>query len=174
MEIENKHSSRPVGGAETGSQGGEDLCCRGRTKTGRVWRQAVWPLADPAAPHSHTDKLDKRRGAKQTTQPRALARGNKASNLWWKTPVGVGVTAGETPSLTGEVLGETHRGLGHAQVHPLGNQHQRGPVWLWVAEWKIEIRWRGERAPLLPLGPSPLYSIPAQRPPQGTPRAPPL
>ena len=35
-----------------------------------------------------------------------------------KTPVGVGAAAGETPSLTGEVVGETHRGLEHAQAHP--------------------------------------------------------
>ena len=36
-EIKNKHSSRPVGGAEMGSQGGEDSRCRGGTKTGGVW-----------------------------------------------------------------------------------------------------------------------------------------
>ena len=48
--------------------------------------------------------------------------------------MGVGAAAGETPSLTGEVVGETHGGLGHAQALPLRNQHQRGPVRLWVAE----------------------------------------
>ena len=42
--------------------------------------------------------------------------------------VEVEVAAGETPSLTGEVVGEIHRGLERAQAHPLGNQHQRGPV----------------------------------------------
>ena len=36
-EIKNKHSSRPVGGAETGSQGGQDSCCHGGTETGGVW-----------------------------------------------------------------------------------------------------------------------------------------
>ena len=35
-EIKNKHSSRPVGGVETGSRGGEDSRCRGGTETG--WR----------------------------------------------------------------------------------------------------------------------------------------
>ena len=104
--------------------------------------------------------------AEPTVQPRAPARGNKASNLWLKTPVGVEVAAGETPSLTGEVIGETHRGLECAQAHPLGNQHQRGRVWLWVSEWKTEIRRRVRRAPLLPLGPSPTYSVTAQRPDQ--------
>ena len=69
--------------------------------------------------------------------------------------MGVGAAAGETPRLTGEIVGETHRGLEHAQAHPLGNQHQRGPISLWVAEGVTEIRWRVEQAPLLPLSPSP-------------------
>ena len=42
--------------------------------------------------------------------------------------MGVGAAAGETPSLTGEVVGETHRVLEFAQAHPLRNQHKRGPV----------------------------------------------
>ena len=42
----------------------------------------------------------------QTMQPRVPARGNKASNLWLKTPVGVEAAVGETPSLT-EFVGET-------------------------------------------------------------------
>ena len=42
--------------------------------------------------------------------------------------MGVGAAAGETHSLTGEVIGETHRGLGRAQAHPFGNQHHRGPI----------------------------------------------
>ena len=33
-----------------------------------------------------------------------------------KTPMGVEVAAGETPNLTGEFVGETHRVLGH--THP--------------------------------------------------------
>ena len=45
-----------------------------------------------------------------------------------KTPVGVEAAAGETPSFTGKVIGETHRGLERAQAHPLGNQHQMGPI----------------------------------------------
>ena len=76
--------------------------------------------------------------------------------------MGVGAAAGETPSLTGEIVGETHRGLECAQAHPLGNQHQRGPILLWVAEAVPAILWRVERVPLLPLGPSPTYSITVQ------------
>ena len=63
--------------------------------------------------------------------------------------------AGETPSIMEEVVGETHRGLECAQAHPLGNQHQRGPVSLWVVEGVTKSRHRVEQAPLLPLGPSP-------------------
>ena len=36
-EIKDKHSSRPVGRADMGSQGREDLHCRGGTETGGVW-----------------------------------------------------------------------------------------------------------------------------------------
>ena len=42
--------------------------------------------------------------------------------------MGVKVAAGKTPSLTGEVVGETHRGLEGVQAHPLGKQHQKGPM----------------------------------------------
>ena len=40
-----------------------------------------------------------------------------------ENPLGVEEAAGETPSLTGEFVGETHRGLERTQAHPLGNQH---------------------------------------------------
>ena len=36
-EIKDEHSSTPLGGAEKGSQGGEDLRCHGGTKNGGVW-----------------------------------------------------------------------------------------------------------------------------------------
>ena len=97
--------------------------------TGQARRQLAdptrWWLADAVAPHSCIDRLGGTGGAKK---PRAPAQGNKASNHLVKTPVGVEAAAGETPSLTGELVGETHRGLEHAQAHPLGNQHQRGPM----------------------------------------------
>ena len=47
--------------------------------------------------------------------------------------MGVEAAVGETPGLTGEFIGETHRGLERAQAHPPGNQHQKGPLCLWVA-----------------------------------------
>ena len=42
--------------------------------------------------------------------------------------MGVEEAAGETSSLTGEVVGETHRGLERAQAHPPRKQHQKGPI----------------------------------------------
>ena len=38
-EIKKKLSSRPVGGAETGSRAGEDLGGRGGTESGGVWNK---------------------------------------------------------------------------------------------------------------------------------------
>ena len=45
-----------------------------------------------------------------------------------KIPVGVEAAAGETPSLMGEFVGETHRVTECTQAHPLGKQHKRGPI----------------------------------------------
>ena len=64
---------------------------------------------------------------------------------------------GETPSLTGEFTGETNRVLECTQTHPLGNQHQKGPICLWVAEEVTESQPRAEQAALFPL--RPLYHI---------------
>ena len=116
-EIKKKHSSRLVGGAETGSQGGEDLQQGGGCQTQRGG--GLWSRVGKAAAGQRGSSWWTRW---QTSQPRAPAQGNKASNLWFKTPVGVEAAVGETPSLTGEVVGETHRGLEHAQAHPLGKQ----------------------------------------------------
>ena len=44
-----------------------------------------------------------------------------------KTPVGVEVAAGETPSLTGEFVGETHSVLERTQTHPPGEAAPEGP-----------------------------------------------
>ena len=63
--------------------------------------------------------------------------------------------AGETSSLTGEFVGETHRVLEYTQDHPLGNQHQKGPICLWVEEEVTERSPRAEQVPLVPLGPLP-------------------
>ena len=91
--------------------------------------QEVWQLADPVAPHLLIDRPGVTVGERSRPRnPGLQRRGNKASNLCLKTPVGVEVAAGETPSLTEEVIGETHRGLEHAQAHPLGKQQQRGPI----------------------------------------------
>ena len=91
-DLKKKHSPRPVGGAEMGSQGGEGSQQGGGWRTqrgGGLWRgHARLQLADPtrwwlaatAAPHSCIDKPGGMEGGgKQTSQPRAPAWGNKAS-----------------------------------------------------------------------------------------------
>ena len=65
--------------------------------------------------------------ARQTTQCRVPAQGNKASKPLTEKPMGV-EAAGETPSLAGELIGETHRVLEHLQNHPPRNQHQKGLI----------------------------------------------
>ena len=72
--------------------------------------------------------------------------------------MGVEVAAGETPSLTGEFIGETHRVLERTQTHPPGNQHQKGPICLWVVEEVTESWQRPEQVALFPLRPLPTYS----------------
>ena len=63
------------------------------------------------------------------------------------------VAAGEIPSLTVGFVGETHRVLECTQTHPPGNQHQKGPIYLWIAGEVTESRPRAEHAALFPLGP---------------------
>ena len=80
--------------------------------------------------------------------------GNKTSKPLTEKPVG-GEAAGETPSLTGELVGETHRVLEHTQTHLPGNQHQKGPICLWVVEEVTGSQLRCKQEALFPLGPLP-------------------
>ena len=61
----------------------------------------------------------------------------------------------ETPRLTGEVVGETHRVPEGTQTHPPANQHQKGPLCFWVAREVTESWPRAEQASLFPIGPLP-------------------
>ena len=76
--------------------------------------------------------------------------------------MGVEVAAGETPSLTGELVGETHRVLERTQTRPPGNQHQQGLVCLWEEGEVTENRQRAEQVALYLLGLSPTYSVTEQ------------
>ena len=58
---------------------------------------------------------------------------------------------GETPSLTGESFREIHRVLERTQTHPPGNQHQKGPIFLWVVREVTESWPRDEQEGLFPL-----------------------
>ena len=60
--------------------------------------------------------------------------------------------AGETPSLTGEFVGETHRVLEYIEAHTCGNQHQKGPICLWVAGEVTESWLRAEQVAFFSLG----------------------
>ena len=99
----------------------------------------------------------------QTKQPRVLAWGNKASKPLTENTC-FEAAGGETPSLTGEFAGETHRVLEHTQTRPPGNQHQKGPICLWLVEEVTESWLRAEQVPLFPLWPLPIYSTTTQWP----------
>ena len=70
-------------------------------------------------------------------------------NLWGA------VVAGETPRHIQEFVGETHRALECTQTQPPGNQHQKGPVYLWVAGEVTESQLRAKQLALFPLRPLP-------------------
>ena len=79
--------------------------------------------------HIHAQiNLEEQSGSETDRATPGLQCGEVSLKPLIENPFGVEAAVGETPSLTGEFIGETHRGLERAQVHPLGNQHQRGPV----------------------------------------------
>ena len=69
--------------------------------------------------------------------------------------MGVEAVVVETPNLTGEFIGETHRVLEHTQADLPRNQHQKGPICLWVVGEVTESQQRVEQVALIPLGPLP-------------------
>ena len=80
--------------------------------------------------------------------------GNKASKPLAVKFCGF-VAAGETPSLTWEIIEETHSVLECTQKHPPGNQHQKNPICLWVAGEVTESWLRAKQGALFPLRPLP-------------------
>ena len=103
---------------------------------------------------------------RQTPQPRVIQK-RKPQKLWLQKPVGVAV-AGETPSLTGECIGETHRVLECTQTHPPKNQRKKGPICLYVAGEVTESQRRATQVALFPLRPLPKYSATIRK--RGLPR----
>ena len=78
----------------------------------------------------------------------------KASKPLAEKYVGIAVP-GETASLTGEFVGETNQVLECTQTYPPGNQHQKGPIYLWVVGEVTEILRRAEQMELFSQGPLP-------------------
>ena len=66
--------------------------------------------------------------------------------------MGVQAAAGETPSLRGEFVAQTHRVLECTQTHPPWNQYQKGLVCFWEAGKVTESQQRVEQVVLFPLG----------------------
>ena len=101
--LRKKHSPRSDGGAETAAR-----------RRGLMARQQ---LEDRAVPHSSAVKLGGTTGERNrpTTQGSSTGKLSLKSSdwkhlwrLWWR---------GQMPSLTGELVGETHRALECTQTH---------------------------------------------------------
>ena len=89
-------------------------------------------------------------GSKKDPQPKAPAWGNKASKPLTVKHCG-GCGSGRNSQSLGEFIRETHRVLEHTPW----NQHQKGPISLWVVEEVTENLPRAEQMELFPLGPLP-------------------
>ena len=94
-------------------------------------------------------------------QPRVPVWGNKASKPLIKKTMGV-AAVGETPSLTGDFIGETHRVLVHRQTYLLRNQHQKGSICLPVVGVMTSSQLRVESWHCSLLDPFPTYSTTMQ------------
>ena len=100
--------------------------------------------------HLRADKAGGTTGMRQTMQLRVLAW-EKPQNLWLKKPMGV-VVVGETPSLTGEFIGETHRVLECTQTHtPTQESAPEGPNLLGSRGEVTESQQRAQQEALFPL-----------------------
>ena len=120
--LKKKHSFKLLGGAGMGSQGWgrrEDTqqCSVGRPGPTRWW------LADWLVPRLH---------ARQTTQPRVPAREKKALKLM--TTKTCGDCGGRSNSQPHRRVGWRDPQSPRMYTNPLGNQHQKGPICLWVME----------------------------------------
>ena len=88
----------------------------------------MWWLVERAIPYLHANKLGRTIGKRdRLCNQEFQCREIKSQNLGLYEPVEIAV-AGETPSLTGEFFGDTHRVLECMQAHPLGDQHWNGPI----------------------------------------------
>ena len=81
-------------------------------------------------------------------------QGNKASKPLTEKICG-GCPSGRNSQSTGEFLGKTHRVLECTQTHLSRNQHQKGPICLWVVGEMTESWPRAEQVALFPLRPLP-------------------
>ena len=142
-----------------GSWGGEDLWQGGGWRT----RRPRWQLADQQSHIPMQTNQEEQLGSKTDCTNPGFQHGEiKPQNLWLWKPVGI-AAVGETPSLTGEFIGETHRVLEGTQTHPPGNQHQKDLICLWVVGevtecWRKPSKWHCSLS-----DPSPTYSTTMQQ-----------
>ena len=163
--------SQQRSGWQTG-QGGNWL-----TRWGSGRRPDRQWLQEQAVPHLCAEKQGGTTGEQDRLRNPGFQCGEiKPQNLWLKKPVRV-EEVGETVGLTGEFIGETHRVLQHTKNYSPGNQHQNGPISLWVVVEVTESQPRAQQAALFLLEPLPQRQCQCSGfplPHRQTPKAPPL
>ena len=92
-------------------------------------------------------------------QPRVPVWGNKASKPMTEKTCRGCRGGRNTPSITGECVGETNRVLECTQTHPPRNHHQKGPICLWVKEEVTESHREPSKRHCSLSDPSPTYSV---------------
>ena len=121
---------------------------------------ARW-LVDQVVPHLRADKSGGATGEQDRWHnPEFQHRETKPQNLWLKKLVGV-EAAGETPSLTGNFVGETHRVLEHTQAHPVISTRKAQFACGQQRKW-LKASWELNKQHCSLSDPSPIYSFTTQ------------
>ena len=145
-ELKKKYSFRQAGGADTGSWV-ERTHGNMAAGQGNSWKSGQSHICMQI-------KQEEQLGSKtdHTNQGSSMGKQNlkttEQKNLW-------GFRCQENSQSQGGLFGETHRLLERTQNHWPRNQHQKGPICLWVLEEMTESQRRAEQGALFPLGPLP-------------------
>ena len=132
-------------------------------------------LEDQALPHLCAYKLGGTTGEQdRLCNPGLQHRKRKFQNLWLEKPCGG--YSNRRNSQPHRRIRESHRVQEYTQTHPPGNQHQKGPICLWVACLCLKASLETSKQHCSLSDPSPTYSTTTQQNelPWQKPKAPPL
>ena len=137
--LKKKHSFRPVGGAEMGSRLREDMW-QGSDFWTR-WSHIFMRINQEEQLWGKTDCTTQGSSGRKES----LKTCKNLWGLWWR----------EKLPASQKFVGEPRRVLEHTQMYSPRNQHQKGPICLWVGGEVTESWPRAKQVPLFPLGTPP-------------------